>query len=141
MSMPERKTPRPVKSERAAPTPKCAAIESVNDRMIAVRPLVTRKGKTGINAPTAVANPVTHPSRSAQFELRLFAQHVLWVPQRVVRQCVRNARLHSFCFIQQGEFITLQLRHERNLLALHRDLVLVHFEFALGCEIAARSHR
>src|SRR2546422_3126107 len=64
MSMPLRITPRPVKKLRAAPTAKCDSIAIVKANQMAARPCSTRKGKTGMKAPTAVATPVIHPSRN-----------------------------------------------------------------------------
>src|SRR5205814_655746 len=64
MARPELITPRPVKKLRAAPTAKCDTIATRNATMIAVSPLNARNGPTGMNAPTAVATPVTHPSLS-----------------------------------------------------------------------------
>ena len=60
--MPLRITPRPVKKLRAAPTPKCESIAIVKAIQAAVRPLNRRNGATGMNAPTAVDTPVSHPS-------------------------------------------------------------------------------
>ncbi len=63
MSMPERNTLRPVKTDRAAPTSQCDSIEITNDTTTAVRPSSMKNGSTGMSAPTAVASPVIHPSR------------------------------------------------------------------------------
>jgi len=62
MSIPLRITPRPVNTLRAAPTPKWDSIAIVKAIQAAVGPLNTRNGATGMNAPTAVETPVSHPS-------------------------------------------------------------------------------
>ena len=54
--------PRPVKMLRAPPTAKCDSMAMAKEVNMAVRPESTRKGATGMNAPTAVAAPVIHPS-------------------------------------------------------------------------------
>jgi hypothetical protein len=48
---------------RAAPTPKWESIATPNDAQIAQGSRLTRSGATGMNAPNAVAMPVTHASR------------------------------------------------------------------------------
>ena len=70
MSSPDRKSPRPVNTERAAPTRKCDPIDKMNDSAIAGVPVRTKNGKTGITAPNAVASPVTHPSRKGDMPLK-----------------------------------------------------------------------
>ena len=61
--MPERRIPRPVNTERAAPTRKCIAIATANDVTIAGVPRMMKNGNTGSSAPIAVAVPVIHASR------------------------------------------------------------------------------
>src|SRR3989442_13994574 len=86
MSMPLRITPRPVKKLRAAPTPKCESIAIVNAIQAAVRPLNRRNGATGMNAPTAVDTPVSHPSlrrRVGLPDLQLFPHLLVERPLRI----------------------------------------------------------
>src|SRR4029079_15872606 len=57
------------------------------------------------------------------------------------RECVRSRGIHAFCFVNESELIPLDLGHKRDLITLHRTLVVVDLELALGGEISAGSHR
>ena len=77
-----------MKKLRAAPTPKCEIIASPNEVQIAQMLVLTTSGATGIRAPSAVAMPVTHPSRSGV----LAASPIL----SSSRTCSSSARAGSF---------------------------------------------
>jgi len=54
---------------------------------------------------------------------------------------VRRRGVHALCFVDKGELVALDLRHQRDLVLLHRDLVVVDLALTLRGEISARSHR
>src|ERR1700688_2080252 len=121
MSKPERKTPRPVKMERAAPTRKWESMATEKEMRMAPRPTAKKKGSTGMIAPTAVATPVVQPSRSGEL--------------------VRLPLGHALELVDQRQFVALDLGHQLDLGALHADLVDVDLLLALGGQVAAGAHR
>src|SRR3972149_4291199 len=61
MPNPLRNQPRPVKTLRAAPTAKCAAMATVKETAPATVPPPKRYGTSGTKAPTVVASPAFRP--------------------------------------------------------------------------------
>ena len=84
MSRPLTHTPRPVKKLRAAPTAKWHSMAIVKAVQAAVGPVSMRNGATGMNAPMAVAAPVTHPSlRGVACASPIFSSSRTCSPRRV----------------------------------------------------------
>ena len=77
----------------------------------------------------------------AKLAVHLLLEHALRIRHHFRRECVRALGAHALRFIDDRELVTLDLGHQRDLVALHRDLVRVHLLFALRGEIAARAHR
>src|SRR6185503_11969561 len=73
--------------------------------------------------------------------LHLLLEHALGICHYLCRECVCRLGIHSFCFINECQLITLDLGHQRDLVALHCNLVVVNFALAFRREVSARSHR
>src|SRR5438876_6942224 len=148
MSIPLRITPRPVKKLRAAPTAKWESMAMANAVHAAAGPLSTRKGATGMSAPTAVDAPVTHPSLNGVAcapDLELLAHLLVQGPLRVAHHLgghlASDPRLDALGLIDQGDLFLLHFGHDADFFFLHGDLVVVHLLLALGREVPRRAHR
>ena len=99
MSRPLTQIPRPVNRLRAAPMPKCAAMLIASDTHTAAPCDITRNGTIGMNAPTAVAVPVTRPSfsgaSSAGMDVQLFAHLGLERAHRILHHRPRQSRARA----------------------------------------------
>ena len=54
---------------------------------------------------------------------------------------MRLRAVHPLRFVDDRQLVALDLRHQRDFVPLHRDLVVVNLTLALRGEVSARSHR